>query len=303
MDFFAQLPQEIITFFLSFLGVEELCNVEYVSKRFFYIIQNTPSLWKESCLKFCREQQMDSNRFELMVNETKRSWKWFAKCSSIQEDSTLLGWNKTDNCIEFGTFEGGHLHGWGIKLSANKLDFGEFVESQIRIGERISKNRYTGTFKNGEKEDYGKMQYHNNDTYHGQFKAGKLCGKGVFRWANAGQYMGDFHDGTLGGFGHVVWDDGFQFLDNWLEGNPVDQQSSIHPKVNQCIRDCICTLNISGPLGGYPQWIYRCRICKLEYCSVCWNHCHNQPTHRYSHEWVLRIKCKCGNQCKKRKKL
>jgi hypothetical protein len=53
-------------------------------------------------------------------------------------------------------------------------------------------DKYTGTFKDGLKSDYGVMEYHNKDKYEGEWKNDMIWGMSCqFTFANGNHYSGN----------------------------------------------------------------------------------------------------------------
>lgn len=54
-----------------------------------------------------------------------------------------------------------------------------------------------------------------------------------------------------------------------------------------------CTGSVTGRSLDYGQFFYECKICKKEYCQVCWTSCHVATGHTVARRWSMGTYCDC----------
>jgi hypothetical protein len=74
---------------------------------------------------------------------------------------------------------------------------------------------YTGNFKNGKKEGYGKFTWPNGDTYEGLWVFDKQHGTGKQTWTSGNFYLGQFVSDFKEGLGEYHWKDGSFYIGEW----------------------------------------------------------------------------------------
>lgn len=79
---------------------------------------------------------------------------------------------------------------------------GIWVSDEFTKGTMTTYNeKYIGTFKNFEKDGFGKLFYKDGSVYEGEFKNNKCHGKGTLFFNDNEKYIGEFLNDKMHGFG------------------------------------------------------------------------------------------------------
>jgi hypothetical protein len=185
-----KVPNDVLCLIFSQASIPDVVSLQLVCRRFNQILKQE-EIWKTLSLVWWNKRLVKigkpifSSMEELIrrnmeLNPTK-GWKWLALSCRKEELKDGIGWKYTTEtesnfeCIEFGEFIKGELHGWGIRIEwvyTGCLEvFGSFEEDVLRKGilqgrtkRRSAKHhyRYQGTL-NSDGEFNGIGTYHHLD--------------------------------------------------------------------------------------------------------------------------------------------
>ena len=111
--------------------------------------------------------------------------------------------------LEDGIYVGG---------AVNKVPHGE---GTITYFEDVpSLQNYTGEWREGVKQGFGKMNWKDGDRYRGDWRNDLPEGKGEYQWANGNKFVGQFHQGLPSGEGVFETRNGDVFVGNLRNGLP-----------------------------------------------------------------------------------
>jgi len=117
-----------------------------------------------------------------------------------------------------GTYSIGPIDGIMIKNSCSKKEAAcegtcEWIDGRV----------YTGEFKHGQPDGWGRLTWKDGATYEGQFSKGQRHGKGEQTLLNRDRYIGEWVEGFMSGPGDYIWSDGTyyngEFKNDKMEGN------------------------------------------------------------------------------------
>lgn len=87
------------------------------------------------------------------------------------------------------------------------------------------RRRYTGDWKNGQRDGSGTMFYSNEDRYDGKWERNSPCGQGRMIYKNGDVYVGQWYDGMRNGYGVLTKRNGDHFEGCWVQDKREGQGS------------------------------------------------------------------------------
>ena len=149
----------------------------------------------------------------------------------LWKNDNFCGWGRESRCngdVFEGRFENGRLNGKGVFINdKNDKYIGEFKNmKRWGKGKLLTEQiLYEGEFNNDQIEGVGKIIFLKSRTeYTGIFKEGKIEGYGRFKWSNGEKYEGEVKDGKMHGAGKYFYKNGKIFEGYFDNGKKVEKK-------------------------------------------------------------------------------
>jgi len=269
-----------------------------------------------------------------MKIDANKNWKWFGNCMTKEANTNGLTWKYSKegskDWIRIGEMKDGNLHGWGVHvfLDGRKLVLGcsskgvfyqatvlwengatyvgqlDNVKNGWGVMTWTDGNIYQGEWKDDKREGNGILIWANGSKYDGEWRSSKIEGKGIHTLPNGDTLTGDWKNGKAHGHCHMFLKSiGFEYEGEWSNGEPNDQESCLHPSLRKCLKENVCTANVTGTSTNYGQFFYRCSTCNINYCTCCWDSCHSCLNNCLgTKKWGIGVHCSCAHNSKECKK-
>lgn len=83
---------------------------------------------------------------------------------------------------------------------------------------------YFGTFQNGKRHGFGKLDFQGGNSYIGEFSYGNYHGMGTYVWSKYNYYMGEYKNGKYHGKGVMYYNKNRYDAGNWENGRLVSRE-------------------------------------------------------------------------------
>ena len=110
-------------------------------------------------------------------------------------------------------------NGWGTRVSdVSKTKYTGSWKNGEKHGKGTytrGENKYVGTFKYNMYDGNGTMTFASGSKYIGEWKDDEMHGQGTYFWYYGDKYVGEWKGGTKNGKGIYFWDDGTEYDGEW----------------------------------------------------------------------------------------
>jgi hypothetical protein len=277
------IPKDVLGSLFSFFDCSSLEMCILVCKTFCSVLSEE-KIWKQLCERKWIYHKMESDLSFLISKslevDPKRGYKWLAKCL---ENEDCKNGNRTyafrkDKWFGIISSDGGRFtleRGYGIRITYNQIDIGLFcvtLNSTRKIG--LSSNLEWG------------YQQREDEEYIGPFHRSKYHGQGAWKDSNGIKYHGQFAEGSRHGFGSLEYPNGFKMECSWTYNQPCCGWRGLDQRLQDCIKDRVCTRSIGESLGQFvwrndrvicvhcaSNCVQKKRYCVPRFCFSVWVSC------------------------------